>query len=117
MMLTVTEEYMEVEDPIKQEDDMISMGGQLIEGDMRMEVTLGEGMQIEVEDLLMMDNPLMMENPLMMVDPLMMEDPLIMEDPQAMEGPLMMEDPQEMEGIPDTLEDEDPLVPQDLLDQ
>ena len=31
--------------------------------------------------------------------------------------PLIMEDPQEMEGILDTLEDEDPLVPQDLLDQ
>ena len=55
--------------------------------------------------------------PLMIEDPLMVEDPQIMEDPLVMEGPLMMEDPQEMEGILDTLEDKDPLVPQDLLDQ
>ena len=93
MMLAVTEEHMEVGDPLKKEDAMVSIGGHLIEGDMRMEVTLEEGMQIKVED------------------------PLIMEDPVVMEGPLMMEDPQEMEGILDTLEDEDPLVPQDLLDQ
>ena len=37
--------------------------------DMRMEVTLGEGMQIEVEDPLMMEDPLVMEGPLMMEDP------------------------------------------------
>ena len=104
-MLPVTEGHMEVKDSAKKEDAMVSMGGHLIEGDMRMEFTLGEGMQIEVEDPLMMD------------DPLMMEDPLIMEDSQMMEGPLIMEDPQEMEGILDTLEDKDPLVPQDLLDQ
>ena len=54
---------------------------------------------------------------LMMEDPLMMEDHLMTVDPLMMEGPLMMEDPQEMESILDTLEDEDPLVPQDLLDQ
>ena len=41
----------------------------------------------------------------------------MMEDPQVINDPLIMEDPQEMEGILDTLEDEDPLVPQDLLDQ
>ena len=34
-----------------------------VEGDMRMEVTLGEGIQIEVEDPLMMENPLIMEDP------------------------------------------------------
>ena len=41
----------------------------------------------------------------------------MMEDPPMVEVPLMMEDPQEMEGILDTLEDKDPLLPQDLLDQ
>ena len=50
MMLTVTEEHMEVGDPLKKEDAMVSMGGHLIEGDMMMEFPLGEGMQIEVED-------------------------------------------------------------------
>ena len=63
MMLTATEEHMEVEEPLKKEDAMVSMGGHLIEGDMRMEFTLGEGMQIEVEDPLMMENPLIMEDP------------------------------------------------------
>ena len=105
MMLTVTEEHMEVGDPLKKEDAVVSMGGHLIEGDMRMELTLGEGMQIEVED------------PQMMGDLLMMDDPLMTEDHQVMEDPLIMEDPQEMEGILDTLEDKDPLVPQDLLNQ
>ena len=56
-MLPVTEGHMEVEDPTKKEDAMISMGGHLIEGDMRMEVTLGEGMQVEVEDPLVMEDP------------------------------------------------------------
>ena len=111
MMLAVTEEYMEVRDPLKKDDAMASMRGHLIEGDMRMEFTLGEGMQIEVE------NPQVIEDLQMMDDPLMMEDPLMTEGPQVMEAPLIMEDPQEMEGIPDTLEDKDPLVPQDLLDQ
>ena len=57
MMLVVTEEHMEVRDPLKREDAMVSMGGHLIEGDMRMEFTLGEGMQMEVEDPLMMEAP------------------------------------------------------------
>ena len=57
MMFIVTEEHMEVEDPMRKEDNMISMGGQLIEGDMKMEVTLGEDMKIEVEDPLMMEDP------------------------------------------------------------
>ena len=43
MMLTVTEEHMEVRDPLKKEDAMVSIGGHLIEGDMRMEFTLGRG--------------------------------------------------------------------------
>ena len=43
--------------PQKKEDVMVSMGGHLIEGDMGMEFTLGEGMQIEVEDPLMMHGP------------------------------------------------------------
>ena len=46
-----------VGDPLKKEDAMVSMGGHLIEGDMRMEFTLGEGMQIEVVDPLMMEDP------------------------------------------------------------
>ena len=44
MMLTVMEEHMEVKDPMKQDDDVIKMKGHLIEGDVRMEITLGEGM-------------------------------------------------------------------------
>ena len=48
MMLAVTEEHMEIGDPLKKEDAMVNMAGHLIEGDMRMEVTLGEGIQIEV---------------------------------------------------------------------
>ena len=39
MMLPVTEGHMEVEDSTKKEDAMVSMGGHLIEGDMRMEFT------------------------------------------------------------------------------
>ena len=50
MMLAVIEEHMEIRDPLKKEDTMVSMGGHLIEGDMKMEVTLGEGIQIEEED-------------------------------------------------------------------
>ena len=110
MMLKVTEEHMEIGEPLKKGDAMVTMGGHPIEGNMRMEFALGEGMQIEVED------PPVMEDSLMMDDPLMMEEPLMMEDPDD-GGPQVMEDPQEMEGILDTLEDEDPLVPQDLLDQ
>ena len=56
MMLTVTEEHMEVKDSMKREDAMVSMGGHLMEGDMEMEVTLGE-YAIEVEDSLMMEGP------------------------------------------------------------
>ena len=63
MMLSVTEGHMEVKDPAKREDAMVSKGGHLIEGDMRMEGSLGEGMQIEVEDPLMMEDPMMMETP------------------------------------------------------
>ena len=63
MMLTVTEEHMEIGDPLKKEDAMVSVGGHLIEGDMRMDVTLGVGVQIEVEDPLMIEDPLMMEDP------------------------------------------------------
>ena len=84
---------MEIEDPLKEEDIKVRMGGHLIEEDIRIEDTLGEGTLIEMGDPLEEEDPLMeMENPLMMEDPLEMDDPL------------------------DTLEDEDHQVSKDPLD-
>ena len=82
MILIVVEEHMEIGDPLKEEDIKVRMEGHHIEEAIRIEDTLGEGIQIGVEDPLMdMEDPLRMEDPLIMEDPLMMEDPLIMEDP------------------------------------
>ena len=76
MMLPVTEGHMEVEDPVKKEDAMVSMGGYLI-GDMRMEFRRGYTNRG--------GGPPDDGGPLMMEDPQVMEDPLIIEDPQEME--------------------------------
>ena len=70
MILTVIEEHMKIEGPLKEEDTKVRMGGHQIEEAIRTEDILGEGIQIEMED------PLEEEDCLME-----MEDPLIMEDP------------------------------------
>ena len=99
MILIVKEEHMEIEDPLKEEDTKVRMGGHQIEEAIRIEDILGEGIQIE------------------MGDPQEEEDPLMMEDPLTkIEDPLMMEDPQKMDNILGALEDEDHQVPKDPLD-
>ena len=105
MILIVVEEHKEIEDCLKEEDIKVRMEGHQIEEAIRIEDTLGEGIQIKMED------PLEEEDPMME-----MEDTLMMEDPLMTEDPLMMEDPLEMDDTLDTLEDEDHQVPKDLLD-
>ena len=48
MILIVIEEYMEIKDPLKEEDIKVRMEGHKIEETIRIEDTLGEGIQIEV---------------------------------------------------------------------
>ena len=54
MTVMMIEDLMEMEDPLKEEDIKVRMGDHQIE-DIRMEDTLGEGIQIEMGDLLMED--------------------------------------------------------------
>ena len=98
MTLIIIEDHIEIAGPLKEEGPKVIMEDHLKEDATQLEDILGEIIQVEVED------PLMMEDPLMVEDPLMMEDPLIMEDPQ------------EVDNILDTLEDEDHQDPKDLLD-
>ena len=68
MIHTMIEEHTKVKDPLKEEDAMGRMRGHLIEEDIRMEVTLGEGIQIRMEDPLEEGDPLMeMEDPQMII--------------------------------------------------
>ena len=90
---------MEIGDPLKEKDIKVRMGGHQIEGAIKIEDTLGEGV------------------PTKMGDPLGEEDPLMeMEDPLIIEDPLMMEDPMEMDDTLETLKDEDHQVHKDPLD-
>ena len=52
MILIVMEEHMEIKDPLKEEDIKVRMGDHQIEEAIRIEDTLGEGIQIEMGDLL-----------------------------------------------------------------
>ena len=108
MILIMIRDHMGIKDPLKEGDIKVRMEGHQIEGDTRIEDTLGEGTPIEMGDLLEEEGHLMeMQNPLMMEDPLMMADPLMMEDLLTMKDPLIMEDPLEMEDPLDTLVDKD----------
>ena len=50
MIIIVVEEHKEIEDPLKEEDTKVRMGGHQIEEPIRIEDTLGEGIQIEMGD-------------------------------------------------------------------
>ena len=101
MTLIMIEDHIKIVDPLKEEGPKVIMEDHLKEDATQVEEIMGESIQVEMEDPLMVENPLMVEDLLMVEDPLMMEDPLIKEDPW------------EVDNILDTLEDEDH---QDLLD-
>ena len=92
MILTMIGDHIRMAGPLKKEGTKVTMEDHQIEDTTKIEDILGEIIQVEMED------------PLMVEDPLMMEDPLIMEDPW------------EMDDILDTLEDDDHQDPKDLLD-
>ena len=95
-MMMIIEGHTEIEDPLREGDIQIKVGGPLTEED-----TL-------IEDLLEEDTPIDMEDPMEEEDT-QEEDPLI-----EMEDHLMVEDPLEMEGL---LVDKDHQVLKDPLDQ
>ena len=92
MTLLMIEDQIEIAGPLKEEGPEVIMEDHLKEDTTQIEDILGEIIQVEVEE------------PLMVEDPLMKEDPLIMEDPQ------------EVDNILDTQEDEDHQDPKDPLD-
>ena len=98
MILIMIGDHIKIAGPLKVEGPKVIMEDHLKEDTTKVEEILGEIIQVEMED------PLMVEDPMMMEDPLMMEDSLIMEDPQ------------EKDNILDTLEDEDHQDPKDILD-
>ena len=98
MTLILIEDQIEITGPLKEEGPEVIIKDHLKEDTTQIEDILGEIIQVEVED------------------PLMMEDPLMVEDPLMMEDPLRMEDPWEVDNILDTLEDKDHQDPKDLLD-
>ena len=50
MILIVVEEHMEIKDLLKEEDTKVRMAGHQIEEAIRIEDTLGEGIQIKMGD-------------------------------------------------------------------
>ena len=57
ILIVIEEEQMEIKDPLKEEDIKVRMGGHQIEEAIRIEDILGEGIQIEMGDPLMMRTP------------------------------------------------------------
>ena len=98
MTLIMIEDHIKITDPLKEEGPEVIMEDHLKEDATQVEEIMGEIIQVEMED------------------PLMVEEPLMMEDPLVMEDPLIMEDPWEVDDILDTLEDKDCQDPKDLLD-
>ena len=86
MMITSTEDHIEIGDPLEEGDIQVKVEGHWIKEDIPIEM---EGLP-EEEDILMMEDPLMVEDPLMMEDPLMVEDPL---DPPEDKDHQVLKDP------------------------
>ena len=83
MTLLMIEDHIKIAGSLKEEGPKVIMEDHLTKDTIQIEDILGEIIQVELED------------------PLMVEDPLIVEDP------LMVEDPWEVDNILDALEDED----------
>ena len=81
MMILSIEDHIGIRDPLKEGDIQVKVEGHLIEGDTQIEDLLGEDIPIEMEGLpeeedILEEDPLTVEGPLMeMEDLLMVEDP------------------------------------------